>query len=267
MRLRSVIVIAVLTLITNPAGADEEIYTFGIVPQTSALSTAKDWTPVLKYLEERTGKKFRFATTRNTALFSQRIAAEKYDFVYMEPSDYVKYRDQDGYTAIARARNLKLKGIIVVRKDSPLEKLDELDHQELAMPANSFAFASDTLARAALREHRLTVSIAPLLANDAVYRAVAQGRYPAGTGVLRTFNSAAPELREQLRVLWTSEGYTSQAFAAHARVPKEVVHAVQEALIDMDQDPSGKKYLKTIAPEGLDYAHDADWDDVRKLDI
>lgn len=264
MSLRGMLFTTMLALLIHSAAADE-IYTFGIVPQTSAGQTAKDWTPILKYLEDRTGHKFRFATTRSVPLFSQRVADEKYDFVYMNPTDYIKYQDQDRYTAIARARNFKLTGIIVVRKDSPIEKLDELNHQELALPAHSFA--ADTLARAALNENHVAVKISPLAAHDAVYRAVAQGRYAAGAGLTPTFNTTAPEIREQLRVVWTSEGYTPPAFAAHARVPKHIVQAVQEALIDMDQDPIAKKYLKTIAPEGLDYARDMDWDDTRKLDL
>jgi phosphonate transport system substrate-binding protein len=264
MKLRAVVLITLLSLLANPATADE-IYTFGIGPQTSASRTAKDWTPIIKYLEEHTGKKFRFATARSSQQFSLRVAEAKYDFAYLDPTDYIKYQGQDRYNAIARARNLKLKAIVVVRKDSSIEKLDELVNKELAVPDK--AFAADTLARAALHENGIAVKITPLAAYDAVYRAVAQGRYSAGGGVLRTFNSTASEYREQLRVLWTSEGYTPQAFAAHARVPKEVVQAVQEALIDMDQDPIAKKYLKVIAPEGLDYARDVDWDDARKLDI
>ena len=264
MNLRSAFIVTVLTICTGTVSADE-IYTFGIAPQTSASRVAKDWTPILKYLEERTGKQFRFATTRNQPLFSQRVAESKYDFAYLSPSDYVKYHDTDRYQAIARARNLKLKGIIVVRKDSSMEKLDELNHKDLAVPAN--VFASDTLPRAALHDGGLAVAILPMATYDAVYRAVALGYASAGGGMLRTLNTTAPEYREQLRVLWTSEGYTPQAFAAHARVPKDVVQAVQEALIDMDQDPIAKKYLKIIAPEGLDYGRDEDWDDIRKLDL
>lgn len=264
MSARGMLFTAMLALFINAAAAGE-IYTFGILPQTSPGQTAKDWTPILKYLEDRTGQKFRFATTRSMPLFSQRVAAEKYDFVYMDPTGYVKYQAQDRYTAIARARNFKLKGIIVVRKDSPVERLDELAQRELALPAHSFA--ADTLVRAALNESNVAANISPLAAHNAVYRAVAQGHYAAGAGVIATFNSTAPEIREQLRVMWTSEGYMPAAFAAHARVPKDIVQAVQEALIDMDQDPIAKKYLKAIAPEGLDYARDLDWDDTRKLDL
>ncbi|MBI3776416.1 MAG: phosphate/phosphite/phosphonate ABC transporter substrate-binding protein [Gammaproteobacteria bacterium] len=264
VHLRGALYVALLTLLSGQVSAGE-IYTFGIVPQDSAGLAAKEWTPILKYLEERTGKQFQFATTRSIPLFSQRVAESKYDFVYMNPNDYIKYQDKDRYRAIARARNFKLKGIIVVRKDSPLEKLDELNNKDLAVPAN--AFASDTLARAALHGSGLAVTISPLATSDAVYRAVALGHATAGGGMLRTFNNAAPEYREQLRVLWTSEGYTAQAFAAHSRVPNDVVQAVQEALIDLSDDPLARKYLKTIAPEGLDYGRDEDWDDVRKLDL
>lgn len=264
MNLRHLALVSVLTLCVNPVFATE-IYTFAVVPQAAALRTAKDWTPIIKYLEIRTGLKFRFATTRNAALFSQRLAEQKYDFVYMNPTDYVKYQGQDRYNAIARARNLKLKGIIVVRNDSSIEKLDELNGKSVAVPAE--LFAADTLARAALRDGGIAATVAPIAGEDAVYRAVAQGDYPAGSGTLRSLNATAAQFRDQLRVVWTSEGYTAQAFTAHARVPKDVVQAVQEALIDMDQDPIAKKYLKIIAPDGLDYARDVDWDDTRKLDI
>ena len=264
MNLRRLILVSILTLCANPAWA-AETYSFAIVPQAAALRTAKDWTPIIKYLESRTGLKFRFASTRTAELFSQRLAEQKYDFVYINPNDYVKYQGQDRYNAIARARNLKLKGIIVVRNESSIEKLEQLNGKSVAVPAN--LFAADTLARAALRDSGIAVTVAPMVGDDAVYRAVAQGNYVAGSGTLRTFNNTAAQFRDQLRVVWTSEGYTSQAFAAHARVPKDVVQAVQEALIDMDQDPIAKKYLKIIAPDGLDYARDVDWDDTRKLDI
>lgn len=256
--------LAILILFGNLAAA-EQFYTFGVVPQASAGRTAKDWTPIIKYLEERTGKKFRFATAHSAPLFSQRLDAEKYDFAYVNPTDYVKYQDKARYGVIARARNFKLKGIIVVRNDSPIEKLDELNEKELAVPAHSFA--ADLLARAALDEHGIAVKVLPLASPDAVYRAVAEGRFTAGGGMPQTLASSPSEFSEQLRVVWTSEAYTPHAFVAHARVPQDIMQAVQEALIDMHQDPTTKKYLKTIAPEGLDYGRDLDWDDTRKLDI
>lgn len=255
----------VMLACAHPATWAEDSYSFGVVPQTSSVRVAKDWTPILLYLESKTGLKLRFATTRNLATFTKRIATEKYDFVYMNPTDYVKYQDTGTYNAIARARNVKLKGIIVVRNDSTAEQLSDLRNKAIAVPA--YVFAADVVPRAALRAAAVEVVAQPMATHDSVYRAVAEGRYDAGGGVLRTYTNTAPEYRDQLRVLWTSEGYTPHAFAAHARVPKDVIRAVQEALIDMDQDVIGKKILKSVAPDGLDYGRNEDWDDIRDLDI
>jgi phosphonate transport system substrate-binding protein len=208
---------------------------------------------------------FRFATTRDIPTFSRRVAVAKYDFGYFNPTDYVKYADDGGYQAIGRARNVKLKGVIVVRKDSAIERLEDLAGKELAVPAN--AFAADAIPRAILADLGINAAIRPVSGHDTVYRSVAGSRYAAGGGVMRTLNATAAEHRDQLRVLWTSEGYSPHAFVAHARVPAEVVKAVQEALVDMHLDPIGRVLLNNVAPEGIDYARDQDWDDVRDLDL
>ncbi len=253
-------------LMTLPShAADDKTYVFGVVPQSGSTRAAKDWTPILGFLEERTGLKLRFATTRNIPTYSSRLKTAKYDFAYVSPSDYVKYEDEDGYRAIARPRAVKLKGIVVVRKDSPYEKLEDLNNQSIAFPAN--AFAAEVIPAANL--HRKGVTFLPhqVASHESVYRAVATGRTAAGGGVLRTFNATAPEYRDQLRVLWTSEAYSPHAFVAHARVPADIVKSIQEALIDMDQDPIGRKLLGQIAPEGIDYGKDEDWNDIRDLNI
>ncbi|MBI3776458.1 MAG: phosphate/phosphite/phosphonate ABC transporter substrate-binding protein [Gammaproteobacteria bacterium] len=249
-----------------PAHADEKAktFTFGIVPQTAQSKLSRDWSPVLKYLEEKTGYKFQFATARDISMFGNRLAEEKYDFAFMNPRDYTQFHKSNGYEAFAKIKNVKLKGMIVVRNDSPVQKLEDLDDKELVFPSQ--AFAADTVLRAVLREKNINVIPHFVASHDTVYRNIAKGRYAAGGGVMHTFKNTAPENRDQLRVLWTSEGYTPHAFAAHGRVPRDVVMQVQQVLTEMEKDPIGKKLLKGItAPDGLEAAQNADWDDVRKL--
>jgi phosphonate transport system substrate-binding protein len=248
------------------AAAGDTVYLFGVVPQSGPTRAAKDWTPILRFIEERAAVKLRFATTRNIPTFSERLQTAKYDFGYINPTDYVKYADEkDGYRPIARPREVKLKGIVVVRKDSPYEKLEDLRQQDIAFPAN--AFAAEVIPVAILKDKGIDFTAHRMASHESVYRAVATGRTAAGGGVVRSFNSTSAEYRDQLRILWTSETYSPHALVAHARVPVEVVQAVRDALIDMDQDPIGRKLLGAIAPQGLDYGKDADWDDIRDLDI
>ena len=84
---------------------------------------------------------------------------------------------------------------------------------------------------------------------------------------MRTFNNASPEYKDKLRILWKSDGYTPHAFAAHPRVPQDVVDKLQKALLEMDQDPEGKALLKKLRLKGIEKASDNEWNDVRALNI
>jgi len=240
-------------------------YSFGIVPQSNGSKLSKLWSPILKYLEKNSDIDLRFATARNISTFEKRVESGKYDIVYMNPYHYTLFHDKQGYNAFAKAKKKRLKGIIVVRKDSPYRSINDLDNSELAFPSN--AFAANLVPRAVLSKSNLSFSSKYVSSHDSVYRNIARGRYPAGGGVLRTFKNTSPEYRKELRVLWKSEGYTPHAFAAHPRVPQAVVQKIQKALLEMEQNPKGKALLKKIRLKGIEKGINREWDDVRALNI
>lgn len=44
----------------------------------------------------------------------------------------------------------------------------------------------------------------------------------AGGGIMRTFNALPGYFREQLKIIWTSQGYTPHAIATHPRVNDDI---------------------------------------------
>ena len=242
-----------------------EVYTFGIVPQSNGSKLSKLWSPFIKYLETQTGLKFRFATSRNISTFEKRVQSGKYDIVYMNPYHYTQFSNDPGYAAFAKAKKKRLKGIIVVQKDSPYQNLNDLDDSEFAFP--SHAFAANLVPRAIMTQSNLSFSSKYVSSHDSVYRNIAKGRYPAGGGVMRTFKNTAPEYRNNLRILWTSDGYTPHAFATHPRVPKDVVEKIQKAMLNMERNPYGKSLLKKLRFKGIEKGNDQEWNDVRGLNI
>lgn len=264
-----------LSVGTSPVIADQApskiestpvILSFGIVPQQSASKLAGLWTPILNYLGEQTGYQIRFKTAQNIPTFEQRLSVGEYDLSYMNPYHYTTFHRAPGYRAFARARDKRIRGIIVVRKDSTINNLRELAGGTLAFPAPA-AFAASVLPRAYLRAEGIPVTPKYVSSHDSVYRTVARGLYPAGGGVMRTFKSVDPAISEQLRILWTTRPYTPHAIAAHPRVPTKVVQRLQQAMLAMDQDPQGKKLLASIRIKGFERGEDKDWDDVRGLEI
>ncbi|MCV6590712.1 MAG: phosphate/phosphite/phosphonate ABC transporter substrate-binding protein [Marinobacterium sp.] len=262
--MRSVLFATALFTLTSPVLA--ETLTFGVVPQQSAKKLAKKWTPILRYLSAKTGDELRFSTAKNIPTFEKRLAAGQYDFAYMNPYHYTVFHQDPGYEAFARQKNKRIKGIVVVRKDSPLTELTELAGQALAFPSPA-AFAASVLPRARLTNDGIPFKASYVSSHDSVYLNVARGYFPAGGGVMRTFNNTDPAVREQLKILWTTHTYTPHAFAAHPSVSPAAVERLRVAMIAMNDDPEGQVLLKSINFKGMQAARNSDWDDVRALGL
>ena len=248
------------------AGQNDAVVTFGIVPQQSASTLARTWSPVLLYLEGQTGYKFVFRTATDIPTFEQRLADGEYDIAYMNPYHYTVFSRSPGYKALAKARDKKIKGVIVVRKDSSISSLMELQGKTLAFPAPA-AFAATVLPQAHLNQNNIPFTPKYVSSHDSVYRAVASGIYPAGGGVMRTLQSVDPAVREYLKVLWTTPGYTSHAIAAHPRVPADLVNKITNALVKIGKTEETTSIVETLKVKGFEKAEDSTWNDVRALNI
>jgi phosphonate transport system substrate-binding protein len=183
----------------------------------------------------------------------------------MNPVHYTVFANDPGYRAFGKQKGKKIKGILVVRKENPIKDLSDLDGKTLAFPAPA-AFAASVLLRGLLSKKGVSFTPKYVGSHDSVYLGVVKGLYPAGGGIQRTFYTVKPETSAQLKVLWITDGYTPHAFAAYPRVPKAVVDAVQVAMVDMFNDPAGKKLLEVVGfKQGIEAAKEADWADVRAL--
>jgi phosphonate transport system substrate-binding protein len=248
------------------AESAQDSLSFGIVPQQAASKLARNWAPLLDYLGKASGMKLVFRTAPDIPEFERRVAAGEYDLAYMNPYHYTVFSAEPGYRAFAKAAGKRIKGILVVRKGSPLQDPGGLAGETIAFPAPA-AFAASVLPRAYLVREGIDFSPKYVSSHDSVYRTVAKGLYAAGGGVVRTFESVEPDVRDELRVLWTTDGYTPHAFAAHPRVPAETMERLTEAMIRSGESDEGRALLEPLSLKGFESAADSDWDDVRALGI
>ncbi len=253
-------------VIGQGGGGSEQKLTFGIVPQQSAKKLAKLWTPILERLSQETGYKIEFRTAKDIPTFEKRLAKGEYDLSYMNPYHYTVFHDRSGYEAIAKAKDKKIKGIIVVHKDNKVSSLKELDGKKLAFPSPA-AFAASILTRSELKSAGATIVPVYVSTHDSVYRNVASKRMVAGGGVMRTFKSVAPDVRDELKILWTTKGYTPHAIAVSPKVSEDVSGKVAKALLDLMKDDAGRAMLQALKIKGFETAENADWDDVRALGV
>lgn len=266
----SVLLVSILVIATPCAAAkldaNKAPLRFGVVPQQAAAKLAKSWTPIMKYLSDKTGVKVVFNTAPSIPEFESRLARGAYDVAYMNPYHYTVFNKEPGYQALAKAKDKRIKGILVVAESSDITEIEQLHGSTLAFPAPA-AFAASVLPRAELGRREIEFTPKYVSSHDSVYRAVAKGLFPAGGGVLRTLANVDPAIRAQLRVLWTTRGYTPHAVATHPRVSNEVVGALANALATLQESEHGMKMLRTLKLKGFVRARNADWDDVRALGL
>ncbi|MGR5065030.1 phosphate/phosphite/phosphonate ABC transporter substrate-binding protein [Photobacterium sp. DNB22_13_2] len=239
--------------------------TFGVVPQQSAAKLAKQWGPLLKAWSEVTGIDIRFATARDIPTFEHRLVAGEYDIAYMNPYHFTLVNQSPGYTALARAKDKRITGIMVAKKEWQGD-VSELNNTSLAFPAPR-AFAASILTQSELRQQGLSITPTYVGSHDSVYMAVAKGLYPAGGGVMRTFNSLDESVKNQLAVIYQTKSYTPHAIAFANKLDEDTVMKLQESLTPLNQHAEAKTMFDQLSIKGLEPAKDSDWDDVVNLDI
>lgn len=241
-------------------------YSFGIGPQQSPSELAKRWIPIMQYLSEKSGQPLHFQTAKDIPSFQEQMKVGAFDFAFINPYHYLVFHKSAGYLAFAQEQSGKLIGIVVVKKDGPVQELSQLNGQTVAFPSAN-ALAATWLPMRQLREQGVSVTPQYVNSMDSVYLSVAKGLFLAGGGEMRTFGTIDPHVRAQLRVLWTSEALPPFAFVAHPRVPKEVIAKVQKAMDAMDGNAEGRNLLKTINFKGVVKAQDSDYQAMRAMQI
>lgn len=260
-RLASVAALFCAGVVTTGSAVARDVI-FGIVPQQSATRLAQVWVPFLDRLSKETGHQIRFATAKDIPTFEACLSKGAYDVAYMNPYHYTVFHKQAGYEAFARQSNKRLKGIIVARSDSPIASLKDLHGAEVAFPSPA-AFGASVIPRAEMRASGIEFSPQYVKSHDSVYRSVALGLYPAGGGVGRTFGNVPEDLRAQLKVIYSTDGYTPHAFAA----APDLSAGIKAALTNSMSEFKDETLLRPLGMKGFERAEDADWDDVRSLNL
>ncbi len=241
-------------------------YSFAIAPQQSRDEIMHRWGPIVDYIKHATGLDLELTTGKDIPSYQDDVKNGAFDFAFVNSYHYTLAHESAGYNAYARQQGAKTVGIIVVKKDSPIQSVADLNGLTMAFPAPT-AIAGTILQMSYLKTKSIEVRPTYVTTLDNVYSAVARGLYPAGGGEMRTFESMDSTMRNDLRIVWTAEPMPPHPFFAHPRVPKEIVAKVQKAMIDLGTTQEGKHLLRAVRFQGIEATSDADYDEVRSLHL
>lgn len=223
-----------------------KIYTVGIVPQFNSQRISEIWGPILNALEERTGVLLSLRGASAIPAFEKEFSAGDFDFVYMNPYHILLANEGQGYVPLVRDVGRFLHGVLVVRVDSPIKSVKDLDNKTIAFPAPN-ALGASLLLRADFEDiFKIKVSPRYVSSHSSVYLNVALGKADAGGGVQKTLNLQSSEIRKLLRVIYKTRDSSPHPFAAHPRVPIDVQGIIKAEFLAMGKTKIGKKLLLEI---------------------
>ncbi|MDD2663895.1 MAG: phosphate/phosphite/phosphonate ABC transporter substrate-binding protein [Dechloromonas sp.] len=264
--LRRALLLAACMLFAALPVRGETIYTFSVVPQFERRVLFGIWQPIVDELEKRTGARFQLTTSLSVSDYERDVHRGVYDFIYVNPYVMPNIEEQPGYVPLIRDGK-PLRGILVVRKDSPVRKVEELQGKTLAVPSMS-ALGASLLLRAELdRQYKVKTQVVLAKTHSSVFLHVVNGFADAGGSVQKALSEQDQRVRDALRVLYQTSEVPSHPLAAHQRVPAALREQVRKAFLDLSATPQGRELLGKIPMQEAVAASSEDYRPLRALKL
>ncbi len=263
-------ILAAAAALHSPGAAAQQPHTFYVLHQRTVSLTAQYWNPILTHVSSKSGVPLELKLAKTAQEGNAMAEAGKYDFLYTNHF-FTPERDRLGYRVIARPAGPGIKSQIVVPVDSPMKSLQDLNGNDVAFVSPD-GFTGYWLPMDALLRANVNVKV------------VFTGNQEASSAQLRVNKVAAAGVNSSVmarygrresfeyRALWTSEIYQDLCIMANPKVPADKVAAVKAALINMVNDPEGRRILeagadllKSSGDLGFVGAENNDYDNYRKF--
>jgi len=247
MNFRRAFLLGLLLLIAGgrPAASDDKPLVLGVFPSMTAKQTVEIYRPLASALEKHLRRSVVVYSARDFTTFVARTRQGEYDILLTAPHLAWLARQDTGYRPLLKYAQ-PVRGLLVVRSDSPFDEPDKLRGRTIAM-ADPIALAVLAI-QAELAAHGLTHGIDYRTTDSGTHtNAVLQvinGRVDAAVLGLHPYNLTPPELRQQLRVLAETPALSSLMYLTHPRLRDTEAQAIRNALLRFAATPEGQAFMQ-----------------------
>lgn len=256
---RFLVVLSLLMLVAGMArGESRTVYTLAVQPRFSPIETSRDWMPFLSRLEKDSGLSFQLRQYANQNAFEADVLKGIPDFAYLNPYIMVQAKRTHHYLPILRPEE-KLQGLILVRKDSPVLGIDQLNGKSIAFPPPTL-FAPSVYMRHLLLE-KVKIRFTPIFTGKPqnALRSVLAGEADAASSSNLALRNENPDLKEQFRIIYRTPEQVNFAIAVNPRISTPVRQKFLHAALALKNETEGRQVLSAIQMSSLieaDYARD-----------
>ena len=218
---------------------------FGVFPNLTAKQIVETYRPLANALEKHLHRRVLVYTARDYKTFAARTREGEYDIVLTAPHLAWLARQEAGYRPLLKYSQ-PVRGLLVVRSDSPFKTLDRLRGHTLATadPIAIVVLALEAEMAANGLRHNIDYRTAEYVTHINAAMQVIYGRADGAMVGLHPYNLMSPEIRQQLRVLAETPPLSSLMYLTHPRLRDAEAQSVRQGLLDFAATPEGQTFLQ-----------------------
>lgn len=240
-------------------------YEMGVFPFLSAREVEKIFAPMAAEFSKVLGKPVIFKTASSYQNFMERLGNQQYDIAFVQPFDYIKAADQNGYRPLATRDEIL--SAIVVTKDPATMDIKKLHGKTISLPPKVAAVS--ILVKRHLIEHGYELGVDIKLQHFGSHVSCMQqvliGTSDAcGTAFAssRIFNK---KMKANLKVAFKTPGIPHTLFIAHPNVSKKERDVLTDTILSWPKTTEGKKILSRGRMKPFKKILDEEYDLVREI--
>lgn len=246
-----------------------EPYRLSMLPRYSSEEIHRRISPLAEYLSQKTGTQIETVITSDFVQFEKRLKSGSIQMGYENP--YIYALVSGTHEALAMAVNGrdrdKFRGIVIARKDSPINTLEELRGKTIGIvgftSAGGYLSQKLSLIEAGIDvEKDCTISEAVDNKQENVILSVYTGEVDAGFIRESALHQADSYISAaQIKVVTATAWLPNWAFSVDKHLPADLKRNIQAALLELKPEHPVMQALKF---ESFRPAVDADYDAVRR---
>lgn len=240
-------------------------YIFGVFPHLPTHKLYETYLPVTEHFSQVLDSKLVLKTQPSFAQFENSLREEQFDIALIQPFDFIDAFDKHGYLPLAR-RQESLTSILVVKKDSPYQSLEDLKGKRIANPSRSAAVTR--LTDRAMRKSGLhpQKDFSRIYKNNhfSCMQSVLIDKADAcGTSIRAMYHYEDEMLNNRLRIIHETEAIPHVLYVVHKRVPEAHRDILKKTILGWQNTPEGRDILKTSRMSRFIEASSQDYDILR----
>lgn len=250
----------------------KKLYTFGVHPLHNPQRLFEVYQPMIDYINEQLkDSELHLEASIDYASFDNKLFSGHFDFALPNPYQTVT-AVENGYTIFGKmGDDENFRGIILVRKDSNIKKINDLKGKSISYPAPT-ALAATMLPQWYFYKHGININ--KDIKNEYVgsQESSIMSVYLGKTAAAATWPppwhaliKEKPQIAKEVMIKWETSFLPNNGLVFRNDVPKELVAQISNIIFTLHMNERGRKILSAMELSRYEPADNRTYQPVREF--